>query len=149
MIDCLRQYDAIGWDFDGTLIDHPKSPLMHQHILTHPEQRHVIITFRAHGYERTLFQEMSLKYPDGPSADHFAGVENISDLAWDGFMQVHRQRKLGRYTGPATPGEDYFVAWKAMTCDKLRLPILIDDKTELVLPGCLKHGITYLHPDDL
>jgi len=58
-------------------------------------------------------------------------------------------RLTGRYHGASTPWELYYVEWKGLMCDKLGLPVLVDDKPEHVRPGCEKYGIVYFHPDEL
>jgi FMN phosphatase YigB (HAD superfamily) len=147
MIDHLLPYKAIAWDFDGTLIDHPKSPLMHEFIISHPERHHIILTFRSHGLQRTLFRDMQRKYPDAPTARSFAGTYNISDHAWEKFNEAMQRRMFDLLDGPPTPWEEYYLEWKGMMCHSLDLPVLIDDKVEHVLRGCEKYGIAYLHPD--
>jgi hypothetical protein len=149
MIDQLHRFPSIGWDFDGTLIDHPKSPLMHEFILSNPDKRHLILTFRTHGMQTTMFREMQQKYPDAPGPDCFAAIHNIPDSAWERFFQTAQRRRLHLIDGPLTPWEEYYVEWKGMTCQREHLPIMIDDKAEHVLPGCEKYGILYLHPDEL
>jgi hypothetical protein len=149
MIDQLLGYDAIGWDFDGTLVDHPKSPLMHEFINSQPNKQHVILTFRTHGMETTMFREMRQKYPTAPLPRQFTTIRNINARAWEKFIATQEGRLLGRYHGPLTPWEEYYIQWKGMECGRLGLPVLVDDMPEHVLPGCEKYGITYLHPDDL
>jgi len=149
MIDRLLTYDAIGWDFDGTLIDHPKSSIMHEFILAHPTKQHFILTFRTHGMENSMFREMRVKYRDAPLPRCFSGTHNINARAWEKFLATQKERMLGLYHGPLTPWEEYYVEWKGMMCDKLHLPVLVDDMTAHVLPGCEKYGIAYVHPDEL
>lgn len=149
MIDKLERFAAIGWDFDGTLIDHPNAPLMHTFINEHPEKQHVIITFRTHGMERTMFHEMAAKYPNAPEKHQFDAVFNISDRAWAAFTNAQDQRSMGRLDGRLTPWEMYYVNWKGLVCSLRHLPVLVDDKAEDVLPGCKKFGIVFVHPNEL
>lgn len=145
----LERYKAIAWDFDGTLIEHPKSPLMHEYIIAHPEKTHAIITFRSHGWQRRVWDEMYDLYPDAPERDCFAGVYNVSDRAFERYDETKRLRALGRYRGPMTPWERYYIQWKGLVCKLRDLPVLVDDREDEVLPGCEKYGIHYVHPDDL
>lgn len=142
----ILPYSAIGWDFDGTLIDNPRSPRMHQFILDHPEKRHVIVTFRSHGWQHSIFEEMQRKYPDAPGPDCFDSVHNIDDNAWEKFNSAEQRRLLGLLTGRLTPWEEYYVEWKGMTCHHLGLPALVDDDPKNVVPGCEKYGIVYVNP---
>jgi hypothetical protein len=74
---------------------------------------------------------------------------NISDVAWEKFNNDTVRRETNQLTGPLTPSETYYVEWKGLTCHRLRLPVLVDDRRTQVLPGCEKYGVVYLHPDDL
>lgn len=149
MIEQLLRFPSIGWDFDGTLIDHPNSPLIHEFILAHPDMKHYIITFRTHGLQNTMFAEMQHKYPDAPGREAFDGTRNISDIAWERYSNIYQRRLVGRLDGPPLPWESYYIEWKGMTCHDLHVPVLVDDLENLVLPGCEKYGIKYLHPDEL
>jgi len=148
-MDCpLLAHPAIGWDFDGTLIDHPNSAWMHRFIHMHPEKEHVILTFRTHGYERSMFDEMQHLYPGAPSRTCFARVLNIENLAWEQVKKTELLRQHG-FRGPFTEWERYYMEWKGMTCHRLNIPVLVDDRHALVLPGCRKYSIEYIHPDEL
>ena len=148
-IDQLDRYEKIGCDFDGTLIDHPNSSLMHRYILDHPEKVHFIVTFRTHGMQRTVFPEMSMMYPDAPTKNHFADLFNIEDKAWERFMVLDRERLAGLRHGELLPWELYYITWKGSICKQNGIGVLIDDRPELVVPGCEKHGIAFVHPDTL
>ena len=148
-IDRLLAYDAIGWDFDGTLIEHAKSGLIHQFIRSQPGKRHIVLTFRSHGLQRQMFREMRMQYPEAPGTDCFHDVINIADRAWTAFNEIAEQRLRKQYSGPLTKAELFYVEWKAMVCHRLRVPVLVDDRRDQVLPGCIKYGIAYVHPDDL
>jgi hypothetical protein len=149
MIKSLDPFDAIAWDFDGTLINHPKSSLMHQYIKAHPQKKHVIITFRTHGAQYLIFEEMQFLYPGSPGKDRFGDVINISNLAWLNFTRYDRMRYHGRLKGPLTPHEEYYINWKGSICKQHGLSVLVDDRTDHVASGCEKHGIVFIHPDDL
>jgi len=149
MIDVLLGMDAIGWDFDGTLIDHANSRMFHEFILAHPDKRHVILTFRTHGYQNSMFRDMLLAYPDAPGPDKFSDVKNIADKAWMEFTKYNDRRLVGRLSGPLTPWEEYYVEWKGMMCRDLNLPVLVDDMPNHVLPGCEKYNVIYINPSEL
>jgi hypothetical protein len=149
MIERLLAYKAIAWDFDGTLIEHPKSRLMHEFIRSQPHKKHVIVTFRSHGLQRQIIREMHNLYPDAPRIECFHDILNISDRAWKAFDEAAEQRLLNHYSGPLTQAECYYVEWKAMVCHRLGVPVLVDDRRDQVLPGCTKYAIAYVHPDDL
>lgn len=148
MLDKLLSFDVIGWDFDGTLIDHPNAPAFHRFISEHPEKRHYIITFRTHGWQTRVFAELQ-KYPSAPPRECFTQVFNIDDKAWEAFNRISLRRSLGIYDGPLTPWEDYYFQWKGLMCKTYRIPMLIDDMRDHVLPGCERYDIIYFHPDEL
>ena len=153
----LAAHSVIAWDFDNTLVDHPKSGAIHQYIRGHPEKRHFIVTFRSFGWQDDIWTSLA-RYPAAPPRDAFAGVINIDD---------------GRFT-PAEPQQgphvDHarlhdalrtiderilitnvanYIEWKGESCRRCGATVLVDDMRELVVPGCEKHGICYVHPDDL
>lgn len=140
----LDQHEIIGWDFDGTLLDHPKSVLMHQYIAQTPAKTHYIITHRSHNMEKTMWDEMEFHYPGSLSRELFNGVVNISDELYNGFYRS--TRSLG---GLIIPDYDAYVNWKGEICQSLGVTIMIDDNSDHVRPGCVKHGIAYIHPDNL
>jgi hypothetical protein len=144
--DLLKAHDAIGWDFDGTLIGHPASDLLHAFILAYPKKRHVIVTFRTHGMEKHVWRDLG-RYPFAPPARAFAGVLNISNAAWEDHEDALMRRGAGLLEGAATVEEALYREWKGMTCAQHGLTVLVDDMPELVEAGCRKHGVAYFHPD--
>lgn len=146
--DVLLAQPAIGWDFDGTLIDHPASEAMHAFILAHPEKRHVIVTFRTHGMERRIWRELA-QYPGAPRSENFVGILNIEDEAWEAHNTHTIQRQIGRLSGPPTKEELYYVEWKGMVCHRHGLTALVDDNIPHTISGCEKHGIILIDPNDL
>jgi hypothetical protein len=144
----LEHHNAIGWDFDETLVRHPYSAAMHAYIKTHPEKRHVIVTFRTHGLQNRVFEELAL-YPDAPGPEAFDAVLNIADEAWAKF-DAHRSARLRGEIGPElTEAETYYLEWKGATCREHGLTVLVDDMVDRVHEGCKKNGIVYVNPDDL
>ena len=143
----LRQHRAIAWDFDYTLDDHPASPNLHAFILAHPHIRHVIVTFRSHGEQKYVWEELA-DYPDAPTESCFDGVVNISDDAHVAYHEAAWQRTRLQHRGPLTAAEIEYLEWKGRVCAEHGLTALIDDMTDLVSRGCSKHGIELLHPDE-
>ncbi len=146
--DILLSHNAIGWDFDNTLVEHPNSERMHAFINAHPEKRHVIVTFRTHGMVRSIWRELSF-YPDAPRSDQFVGILNIDDAAWEAHNRHTMHRHIGRLKGPLTPEETYYVEWKGMICAEHGLTVMVDDRVDHVLEGCRKYGVAFINPDDL
>ena len=153
----LDQHVAIGWDFDNTLIDHPNSAQIHRYIRAHPEKRHLIITFRSFGWQDEVWSALAA-CPGAPARGCFHGLVNMDDArfvpavpetgAHVEHARAHDAIRIidGRLL--ITDVESY-VEWKGLTCRKLGLTVLVDDKPECVLPGCSKHGIVHVHPDAL
>lgn len=137
---------AIGWDFDNTLVDAPTSPLLHAFIIEHPEIRHCIVTFRTHGMRDAIWRDLA-QYPDAPAPSMFQTVFSISDAAWMENEMALLQRRRGTLTGPWTPPEIYYRSWKALTCLKHRLSVLVDDDLVTCQAGCDEHAIKLVHPE--
>lgn len=137
----LQQYRAIGWDFDGTLMDHPNQSVFWDFIHTNPYgQRHDIVTFRSGGMENTIFFEL-LQAGSKLVSNHFTNVHTVPHDLWENF---HNQ------TGLILPNtRDPYMDWKSQTCADNGLDILIDDMPYLVKAGCDRLGIAFLHPNDL
>lgn len=146
----LARHRAIGWDFDETLIDHPNSPNLHQFIKDNPHLRHVIVTFRTHGWQNRVFAELR-EYRGAPGKSAFGGVFNIPDDLWTKFEHITDRRRCDPHFARSahTELEQEVIEWKAKMCKKLGLTVMVDDMTDRVMPGCLKHGIEYIHPDEL
>jgi hypothetical protein len=130
----LTAHSAIGWDFDGTLIDHPSSHLMYDFIRATPHKRHIIVTFRSHGTQNAVFNVLDVV--GGPHRTAFEALHNVPDELWEAY--TYGLRGGGRY-----------LRWKGEVCSQLGLTLLVDDMTAHVVKGCRKFGIEHLHPDNL
>lgn len=143
MMSILDDHEIIAWDFDGTLWGHEKSELMHAYILAHPTKKHYIITHRSHGEQKLVWIDLE-QYPDAPGPEHFVEMINIPD---DKYSRFHMSQR--------SPGGlillDYngYIDWKAEMCLKVGATILVDDNPGHTKAGCIKHGIAFVHPDDL
>ncbi len=142
----LRQHRAIAWDVDYTLYGHPASPNLHAFIVAHPDIRHVVVTFRSHGEEDEVWDELA-EYPHAPAEACFDGVLNISDEAHVDYHDASGRRARLQHADPLSPAELHYLEWKGWTCAQNGLTLLVDDMTALVTRGCEKHGIELLHPD--
>ena len=83
----------------------------------------------------------------GYDETRFAAVELESDPRID----LHRRHDAIRTIAGKTYLTEIepYLHWKGETCKMQGLSVLIDDMRDLVLPGCRRHGIDYLHPDEL
>lgn len=140
----LDGHDAIAWDFDGTLFEHPLAVLMHEYIRDHPEKRHVIVTFRSGNMQGRpwidyIWDELA-EYEVALTKDHFDGILNMDEETFD----ENCARAGGRIMST-----DTYKAWKGMICAANGLTVLVDDNEADTLPGCQAHGIAYVNPDEL
>ncbi len=148
----LASHMDIAWDVDGTLLDHPASPLLHRFILDTPHIRHVIVTFRSErqgnpwgrlvqygaglgpeAFARTMFlpDELSAGLADETArrGSLWSGIPRLLRRGQRGFGAAHR-------------------AWKARVCEQEGITALVDDLTSVVASSCQRHGVELFHPAD-
>jgi hypothetical protein len=140
----LAHHKAIGWDFDLTLIDSPASPVLQDFIKDHPEIRHVIVTFRSHGMQNTIFKELA-RQKAAPPQSMFNGILNIENRAYEEFQHDQTRRLTGVLSGPPTEHELYYWNWKGLTCKQHGLTALVDDKADHTEDGCRDTGVTFFN----
>lgn len=127
-MDYLANFKRIGWDVDDTLIGNRNADEIADYIRTNPVgQKHFIITFRSHGMQHRVFSDLEAY---GLDSTHFVSLTNCPDAVYEAQGEPYRE-------------------WKGSICAKLGIEVLVDDDTENVAPGCDKHGIKHIHPDDL
>ncbi|WP_043838033.1 hypothetical protein [Muricoccus aerilatus] len=142
----LAPHRNIGWDFDGTLMGHPNSPLMHDYIRRFPAKRHWIVTFRSHGLEEEVFSLLRGAYYAGaPRRADFVAILSISGWAHYSWNRIMTKRRRG-WNGAETLTERYWDGWKGRACQKAGITVMIDDDASAVRGGCEVHGIVYIHP---
>ena len=141
----LEKYLNIGWDFDDTLIDHPNSVKMWDFIDHNPYgQKHHLITFRSGGLENRIFGDLAVR-GSILIESHFENVFNIDHQVWIDFQTIEPKLILSL----DDLKDDPYLNWKGEICYAHGIEVLIDDMTFNVLPGCQRHGIDYIHPNDL
>lgn len=143
----LALHMDIAWDFDGTLVDHPASPLLHRFIREHPHIRHVIITFRTHGAESRVWSELA-QHGTAPSRSCFERILNVPDEIWEQVRDRRQRLGLARHLLPASAAEQQYRCWKGWACREHAMTALVDDMTAAVAPGCRKYGVALFHPKD-
>jgi len=153
----LDRHEAIGWDFDNTLIDHPNSAAIHRYIRAHPEKRHVIITFRSFGWQDEVWSSLAA-CPGAPPRQSFDRLLNMDDARFSPAVPEsgpHVEHARAHDAIRVIEGKllitdvASYVEWKGLACRENGLTVLVDDRPECVLPGCARHGIVHVHPDDL
>src|SRR3954452_12036790 len=80
MIARLGTHFEIGWDFDGTLVGPPASPILHDFIRSRRAIRHVIVTFRASCEASRIWDDLAL-HRTAPDRSCFDQVLSIPDEA--------------------------------------------------------------------
>ncbi len=143
MFDILREFPIVAWDFDDTLIGHQTSPAMWDFIQRNPyQQTHHIVTMRSHGWQDAIFPLLTAS-KSGLTTAHFKSVLNIPD---DIFLRYDTARRLGH----DIDNHDYCY-WKGKVCRKIGALVLVDDMEGggASEPGCFRHGIRHIHPDEL
>jgi hypothetical protein len=148
MIDnILSSYEQIGWDFDGTLVEHPASEIMQSYIRAAPQKRHYIVTFRTHGLLTDLPHDLAA-YRDAPPLNVFVKILSVDPDVWYAHATAEMQRRSGILKGPLTDAELLYREWKGLVCRQHGIPVMIDDNAEHVVPGCERYAVKYVHPDE-
>lgn len=149
----LATHMDIGWDLDGTLLDHPAAPALHSFIRRTPHIRHSVITFRSACHVAPLARLAG--YPDAPGAEAFAAVIHMPDQLAPSLaaaQSVDRRSpwpRFGRLLPFGRRAEDQACrTWKGEACRQRGITALVDDMTALVAEGCQRHGVDLFHPSD-
>lgn len=141
----LALHMDIAWDFDGTLVDHPASPLLHQFIREHRAIRHVIITFRTNGTENLVWSELA-RHRTAPDRSCFDGILNVPDEMWEKVRDRRKRLGLARHLVPHSSSELEYRRWKGWACREHSITALVDDMTAMVASGCHRYGVALFHP---
>ena len=132
----LAKFDSIGWDFDGTLYDHPLAEEFWDYIIRNERgQKHYIVTFRSAGMFRNLWPDLE-RVGSRLKSEHFRAVLGVSHSMWQSFQRPHE-------------GVHPYMLWKGKMCHRYGIDVLIDDATIEVFAGCSEYDIDWLHPDML
>lgn len=130
----LDGHDVIAWDMDGTLIDGSHSAVFRDYIAARTDKIHHVVTFRTpRRWVEEVYEELE---GYGVSRDRLAGVHGVPLRLYEAYVRKD----------PVLTGE--FVRWKGLKARKIGASVLIDDMSELVVPGCVEHGIRFLHAED-
>ncbi len=142
----LHAANRIAWDFDLTLVGHKAGRKMHEFIRATPQTEHLIVTFRSHGMQHAIWEDLAQE-TDAVNRTHFSNAFNIDDGLADAAARLRRQRERRVYAGPESPVERAYRHWKGLVCARAGASVLVDDRTEDVAPGCAAFGIVLVHPD--
>ena len=134
----LNSHQRLGIDFDGTLVGHKHSQILQQYIVTNPEKEFHLITFRSHGRQWDITEDLreSVLHETHVriTGRHFVQVHNMSDEDFTAYNGAIRQPE--------------FYLWKATKCKEIGCTILIDDMADFLHEYCVAHGVACFHPDD-
>lgn len=136
-LEALDAHSVIGIDFDGTLVQNPRSAILQQYILDHPDKTFHIVTFRTHNLFRSIesdLQESTRRTGVALTLKHFAAVHAIPPLIFERRFMFD-------------DGTEYH-GWKALTCEKIGCTAMVDDMHTEVGPHCLKRGIVIINPNE-
>ena len=136
----LSNHKILGIDLDGTLFQHQNTPILAEYIRINPyDQEFHIVTFRSHGMEDTIDDELSAI---GLNRNHFSSVNNVDDKTYEEY-------EIARHIGHNPEAIERYLTWKGRICHEVGATALLDDMADLVTDGCKKYGIEHYHPDDL
>jgi hypothetical protein len=126
----LDSHHKIAWDMDETLVNGPNSEFFRQYIAAHPEKEHYIVTFRTGD---AWIADIPFELADeGLNPDLIKAVSSVP-------MKIWIERHLSRVHMAVCND------WKGFEAKRLGCTVLVDDMEASVLPGCEKHGITFIH----
>lgn len=133
----LSKHHSIGIDFDGTLVEHPRSHILQQFILDHHLIKSFhIITFRSHGMEDRIAKDLAastFKTMVPLALDHFAGIHSIPYHLHENHAELKQN--------------DGYYGWKAEKCREIGCTVLIDDMEPTIGEYCRLIEIMCLNPD--
>jgi hypothetical protein len=143
----LGTHCDIGWDFDGTLVGHRASPILHEFIRTRRAIRHVIVTFRAGSAAERVWDDLA-RYETAPDRSCFAQVLSIPNESISEYVGNRERLGLMRHVLSSSDAEQQCRNWKGQVCFEHDLTALVDDMTGFVAAGCHRHNVTLFHPDE-
>jgi len=147
MIERLNAHSIIGLDLDETLIGHPKSYLLHEHVKENSEKKFWIITHRSHGLVPRIWTDLEM-FTDLVRSD-FEGFKSVADKLYEKYTRDEIQRQAGILTGELTDNEKEYLSWKGMICKQLGCTVLVDDKPKLNQLGTDRYNIELINTHEL
>jgi hypothetical protein len=137
-LELLDTHQVIGIDFDGTLVNNPRSHILQQYILdNHQIKDFHIVTFRTHNLRIELpenFEKSVRQTGIALKLEHFKGVHCIPDVLFERKYMFD-------------DGTEYY-SWKAKQCQKIGATVLLDDMIADVGSHCNALGVVCLDPNE-
>jgi hypothetical protein len=135
----------IGWDFDGTLVGHPASPILHEFIRSRRAVRHVIVTFRTGSEAARIWNDLA-RYGTAPDRWCFDQVLSIPNAAIGEYAANRQRPGFMRHLLSSSRAEQQCRHWKGQVCSEHNLTALVDDMTGFVAAGCRRYDVALFHP---
>lgn len=153
----LDKHDTIAWDMDGTLIDGRNSDAFRQYIVSNPEKKHYIITFRDANWASRIYDELTACGMDNPTA-YIDGIFTCP-VDWHYYNEVNNNPRMAhvkkQYFETNRISQEQldfysmkFRQFKGAMAAELGCTVMIDDIEEWVEQGCVDHGVVFLHALD-
>lgn len=154
----LDNHKNIAVDIDETLINGGLASLkIQKYILENNfEKNFFLITFRTGTYVDTVWQDIAYENDEIIPA-MFKGLYSIPGDIRDAYAKFNWYKRMNFIHDPEIEARmeeleelaNQYTLWKGFQAKKLNCTILIDDLREMVINGCNKYGVTYVHPEDL
>ena len=134
----ISQFDTIGWDIDGTLLNGPASYKIRDFIFKNPQKKHYLVTFRTGDLLKQTESHMaSFGYKD---LKIFKKILSVPENIWLNYIVVEDQNRRNKNNKLSFPHLQ-FMEWKGYICKMEGIPILVDDDIERTERGCIRYGI--------
>lgn len=141
LFEKIKHHRVVAWDVDGVLLGHSRSPDFHKLITENPfDQEHVVVTFRTHGLQPLIFQDLNNHYREtAPQEKHFQNVMCCPGDLWQSVFQTQKVNPLDLTE---------YRHWKGHACHGQMADVLIEDDFYHTELGCRYYDIDLIHPDD-
>jgi len=162
-ISTLDSHNIIALDFDETLVYHPKSERLWSYIESNPTKKFYIVTMRHTAIFNEVWSDLDDATYGSLSSDNF--VEAISASSSDDIADYALYSKIKKMNNPRKQERilsnngitmeevdirlDEITSSKALICKRIGATILVDDMKDMVINGCDKYSIMYMHPNEL
>jgi hypothetical protein len=130
----LEKYQTLAWDFDDTLIGNSFSRKYLNYIIKHPDQKHIIVTYRSHGWQNEIINDLTNTYGRFGSTvfDRFAEIFGVPDEIYSAYDVERIKANKGLLYDESKI--DTYNDWKGVLCQQHNAPLIDDNKN--CIPGC-------------
>ena len=140
-LERLDDHVGIALDLDATLIGHENSDLLQGYVAEHHlSKRFWIVTFRGESWADEAWEDLE-RYGGAAKPHMFRGLRacptRLLNVLYAWYVDSSR----------ADPREVF--RWKGAVAKELACTVLVDDRPEWVLPGCLENDVELIDTNDL